>query len=243
MRTDTKKMFACCLLALSVPVAGCVSSGKTTAGAPRPYPDPTRFELSILTFEGQDAVAPPPEGAVLALGSSSILLWHPTIQQDLAPLTIIPRGFGGSTMTDALHYMDRIVLPYKPRAVLVYEGDNDIAHRMTPEEIRDGFHTLVARTREVVPDVRFYMLAIKPSPKRWLLWPEMKQANSLLREACEADPALTYIDIVTPMMDNNGEPKKNIFQSDALHLNKAGYALWRDAVRDALLAIEAPYEK
>ena len=105
-------------------VAAVVSltAGFACAGG---YSNPERFESSVAGFEKSDAEAMPPAGAVLCIGSSSMRMWHPTIKEDLAPLTVIPRGFGGSTMNDLLAFTDRIVMPYKPRAILVYEEDND----------------------------------------------------------------------------------------------------------------------
>jgi len=91
-----------------------------------------KYEKEIQDFESADRKQFPPPGAIVCIGSSSMKGWHSTIVNDLAPLTIIPRGFGGSSMNDALHYVDRIVIPYKPRAVAVYEGDNDIADGISP---------------------------------------------------------------------------------------------------------------
>ena len=101
-----------------------------------PQIDLQRYEGRIQEFEAQDKASPLPEGAIVVTGSLSVALWHPTINQDLVPLTIIPLGFGGSTMEEALHYIDRIAIAYKPRAVVIYEGDNDTgAYSVAPEKI------------------------------------------------------------------------------------------------------------
>ena len=78
----------------------------------------------IKAFESQDASFPPPPGAVEIVGSSTIRLWG-SVRNDLAPLEVIPRGFGGSSADDLDYYLDRIVLKYAPRAVAIYEGDTD----------------------------------------------------------------------------------------------------------------------
>ena len=108
----------------------------------RTYRSPAKYEKAIRAFERKDKDSPPPAGAVVCIGSSSMRMWHDRIREDLSPLTLIPRGFGGSTMHDLLHYTDRIVLPYKPRAIVVYEGDNDVAKGVSPAEIQQTFHTL-----------------------------------------------------------------------------------------------------
>jgi lysophospholipase L1-like esterase len=212
-------------------------------GQGKPYGDPARFEKAVEAFESQDRRAPPPEGAVLCLGSSSIRMWHPTIKQDLAPLTVIPRGFGGSNMNDALHYVDRLVTPYKPRAIVLYEGDNDTAQGVAPEAIRDTFLAFVARVRKDLPKVRIYFLAIKPSIRRWGLWPKMKEANRLIAAECAKDDKLTYVDVAAAMLTAEGKLKDDIFLGDGLHLNRKGYLLWRDTLRPALLQKELPQEK
>ncbi len=204
--------------------------------------DPTRFEESILRFEATDSEQPPPKDAIVCIGSSSIRGWHPTIEKDLAPLTVIPRGFGGSNMNDALHYADRIVLPYKPRAIVLYEGDNDIAQGIKPKTIADTFRLFLEKIHEKLPDCRIYFLSIKPSIKRWHLWPKMKAANRLIAAACSKDGRLNYVDVASGMLNNEGNPRKEIFQEDDLHMTQAGYTLWQNALKPILLEAELQYE-
>ena len=206
------------------------------------YPDPRRFEETIYAFQAQDKTAPPPEGAIVCIGSSSMRGWHGTIQMDLAPLTIIPRGFGGSTMHDALYYAERIVIAYKPRAVVLYEGDNDIALGISPEQVLETFFTLVSKIHNAFPQTRIYVLSIKPSIARWNFWPQMQEANQFLKAACEANALLTYIDVAAPMLNEHNEPKKEIFVQDMLHMNEKGYILWKAAVRPVLLKSELQHE-
>ena len=159
---------------LSIPFF-CLTTFSTSATieSPADYADPARFEEQIREFEQADRTSPPPFGAILLPGSSSIRRWHPTIRQDLAPLTIIPRGFGGSNMHDALHYLDRIALKYHPRAMVLYEGDNDIGAGLLPDDVIREFRRLFDRFRVAQPNSRLYVLSVKPSPARWNLWHHM----------------------------------------------------------------------
>ncbi|MDZ4199236.1 MAG: SGNH/GDSL hydrolase family protein [Kiritimatiellia bacterium] len=209
---------------------------------PRPYANPERFEENIKRFEASDQNGFPPTGAIVCIGSSSMGGWHATLREDLAPLTVIPRGFGGSNMNDALHFADRIVIPYQPRAIVLYEGDNDIAGGIPPEQIRDTFSAFVKRVREKLPEVRIYVLSIKPSPNRWKLWPLMKIANQRLEAYCSNDDRLFYVDVATPMLDADGEPRPELYKEDRLHMTPAGYEVWRNVLRPILIENELRFE-
>lgn len=206
------------------------------------YRSPGRFENAIKKFEQADAKAMPPEGAVLCVGSSSIRMWHGKLAEDLAPLTVIGRGFGGSNTNDLLYYADRIVIKYKPRAVVIYEGDNDVAQGVKPPAILATHKLLLDKIEDELPGCRVYLLAVKPSIKRLEMWPKMTQVNAELAELADDRDSVTYIDIATPMLDANGQPRAELFIKDDLHLNRAGYELWRDTVRPVLVEAEKQYE-
>ena len=202
------------------------------------YPDPERFRPAIDAFLAAEAEAPPPRGAIVAVGSSSMRGWHRRMAEDLAPLQVIPRGFGGSNMADALHFVDELVLRHEPRAVLLYEGDNDAALGASPERILADFDAFTNAVHQRLPEARVYVLAIKPSLARWQLWDVMQAANAALAERAEADPRIVFVDVATPMLDADGRPQADIFIADGLHMNDAGYDIWRDAVYPVLLAGE-----
>lgn len=205
---------------------------------PDTYPDPARFEAEVKKFETADLKNPPPEGAVVALGSSSIRLWHEHIAADLAPIEIVPRGFGGSNMHDAFHYLTPLALKHSPRAVILYEGDNDLAQGISPERILEEFQKIVAKLHTDSPHARLYFLSIKPSPSRAKLWPLAQRTNQLIAEECSRDGLLYYVDLATPMLDQSGKPRPELFIKDNLHLNRAGYELWRDTLKPLLLKVE-----
>ena len=202
------------------------------------YPDPQRFEEYIRHIEHQDSISPPPSGAVVCTGSSSMRMWQGTMREDLAPLTVILRGFGGSTMHDLLYYADRIVVKYAPRAILVYEGDNDVAAGVSPKKFLKEMRLFVSLIHDKLPATRIYFLSVKPSLARWSMWPAMKKVNDLMAEECAGDTLLTYIDVATPMLDKEGKPLKDIFISDGLHMNRKGYLIWRKTVRPVLVKRE-----
>jgi len=188
------------------------------------------FEDEIASFEARDRTNPPPAGAILFLGSSSIRFWS-TLDTDFSQFTVINRGFGGSHLADSVHYFDRIVLPYHPRQILLYAGDNDLAADETPERILEDFRELTRLTHRGLPMTRISYLAIKPSPVRWHLAAKILATNRLIAEEARHDLFLDYIDSFTPLLGPGGEPRPELFRDDRLHLNGEGYALWAGVVR------------
>lgn len=185
-----------------------------------------RFFSSFLKWSKEDAgYLPVPEDAWLCIGSSSIRKWT-SIKKDLAPLQIIPRGFGGSTMSDVLLFKD-FFLRYQARKILVYEGDNDLVNKkVTPELIFEYFKEFVEYVEAHTPGTEIWFLSVKPSIARRNLWEKAARFNELLKYYSEKNVNLHFIDIATPMLDANGSIRSDIFVSDSLHMNKTGYAIW-----------------
>ena len=206
------------------------------------FPPPERFAEDIARFECADLESVPAPGGIVCTGSSSMVFWKDRIAVDLAPLRLIPRGFGGSTMYDLWWHLDRVVLKYEPRAIVLYEGDNDIEAGARPEDVREVFDAIAARVHARLPGTRIWVLAVKPSPARWALWPAMAETNALLREACARDARLRFVDVATPMLGEDGAPQPGIFLEDTLHLNARGYDLWTSVLAPPLLAVEGRYD-
>jgi lysophospholipase L1-like esterase len=202
--------------------------------APRAMREAGFWEWEIRRLERRTREERPEPGGIVFTGSSSIRLWD-TLGRDMAPLPVANRGFGGSHLEHVTHYAPRIVLPLEPRIVVVYAGDNDLAGGdKTPESVAADFVALAARVHRALPRTRIVFLSIKPSRLRWERWPAMAEANRRIEEICEADPRLEYVDVATPMLDADGEPRPELFRMDGLHLNERGYALWTDLVRPRL---------
>jgi len=203
------------------------------AFAQRPDTTVSPWEEEIRQFERADSLRPPPQGAILFVGSSSIRMWE-TLQQDFPGYQVINRGFGGSELGDALRFADRIILPYRPRVVIIYAGDNDLANGKAAEQIFSDFKQLVLLIHQHLPDARIGYISIKPSLARWTLVGKMKQTNKLIRAYSFQDRRVAYLDIFTPMLGKDGTPTKELLAPDGLHLSKEGYALWKKVVEPFL---------
>lgn len=194
---------------------------------------PEKWAPSIEAFARADAAHPPAPGGVVFVGSSSIVKWK-TLARDFPGVPVINRGFGGSELADSVYYADRIVLPYKPRLVVVYAGENDLSQGAKPEAVAASFSTLCAKVHAALPQTRIVFIGLKPSPSRWKLREAMIQANTLIAAQCAQDERLGFVDVFGPMLDANGQPRSELFLDDKLHLNAAGYELWTRLVAPRL---------
>jgi lysophospholipase L1-like esterase len=188
--------------------------------------DPTRFEAEIRAFEKQDRVSPPPIGGIVFVGSSSIKNWT-DVASDFPSLPVLNRGFGGSTLADVLYYVDRIVLRYRPRLVVLYAGDNDLVMGRTPDRVVRDFRLFMKQLRSRLPDTRVVYVSIKPSPSRRASLEAARETNGRIKTEIARDSLATYIDVFTPMLGPEGQPRPELFGSDSLHMTRAGYRLWR----------------
>ena len=202
-------------------------------GAAEPGPPTNQWESAIATFEAMDRTNPPPQSAVLFIGSSSIRLW-PDLPQDFPGHKIIQRGFGGSELSDSVIFADRIVLPYRPRIIMVYAGDNDIANGKSPERVLSDFNAFAQKVRQALPQTRIGFIAIKPCPARRAFLNQVKAANHLVQEYAGRNDHLFFVDVFTPMLDPDGQLRSELFVRGGLHLNANGYALWASRIRSLL---------
>jgi lysophospholipase L1-like esterase len=185
-----------------------------------------KWEPEIKKFEVSDRQNPPPKHAVLFIGSSSIQSWK-SLADDFPGIKVINRGFGGSELADSTFYVDRIVVPYQPKMVVLYAGDNDLASGRTPQQVFEDYKVFVERVHRKLPTTKIAYISIKPSPARASLLQSMKDANGLIKAYVTHHKRLVYIDVFTPMLGKDGNPRPELFGPDRLHMNSEGYGLWK----------------
>jgi lysophospholipase L1-like esterase len=197
--------------------------------------DSTVWEREIRRLEKFDRSSPPHPGAILFVGSSSFRYWK-SLAADMAPLRVLNRGFGGSQIHDCTYYVQRIVVPFRPRAIVFYAGENDIAGVLwsppkSAADVRLAFEKFCGATHALLPNLPIYFISIKPPKARRKHWATMQEANRLVREYCGVDSRLHYIDIVPALLDEAGNPRLDVFRWDGLHYNAKGYAIWTSIIR------------
>jgi lysophospholipase L1-like esterase len=218
-------------------LAGCTApaavqgpSGAAAAEA-APLPADAPFRDEILRFAEMDRESPPPECPVLFVGSSSIRMWG-SLAEDMAPLPVLNRGFGGSSIRDVNRYFDRVVAPYGPRAIVFYAGENDLDSGQSPAEVAAQFRLFLDTKRARLGNVPVFFISAKPSKLRFAQFGRQSELNEAIRSLAAARSDLVFVD-VAPAMMSGGQPR-DIFLEDGLHMGPAGYVIWRDFVGQAL---------
>jgi len=194
--------------------------------------DPTRWEKNIAAFEAQDRENPPPKGALLFIGSSTIVRWK--MAQDYPEHKVINRGFGGSQIEDSAYYADRVVIPYAPRAVYLRAGGNDLNAGKSVEQVFTDYKNFVAKVHGKLPETDIYFISLSPSIARWKQADKEKQLNNLVKEFIAGKPHLKYIETYDMVLGADGQPRAELFVEDKLHFSAEGNRLLADRVRPHL---------
>jgi lysophospholipase L1-like esterase len=193
------------------------------------------WEEEILAFEASDRQNPPLPGSILFVGSSSIRLWD--LEKHFLDVPTINRGFGGSEIADSLTFTERIVVPYRPRAIVIYAGDNDIAAGKSPGKVAEDFAKFVKKVRSSLAETPIFYISIKPSTDRWTLYEKMADANRRIESLAADQNAVYFVDIATKMLNEQRRPESTFFVEDGLHLSEQGYELWTRILREKLDAL------
>lgn len=192
-----------------------------------------KWEREISEFERVDKLSAPKKKPIVFTGSSSIRMWK-SLDRDFGGKTVLNRGFGGSQTDAVVYYADRVILPYKPKQVVIYIGDNDLAAGKSVEKVFSDLKELFGRIRKDAPKATITFISIKPSPSRWKLIDSIKELNGLVENYLSTLKRGQYVDIFNPMLEGTGRPKPEHFLSDSLHMTPAGYAMWTRVLKPYL---------
>ncbi len=186
--------------------------------------DGSKWKAEFAKFAADEKVTPVEPGGVVFVGSSSIRMWD--LEKSFPDKNYLNRGFGGSVIADSTHNFTELVAKHKPRLVVFYAGDNDIASGMSPEQVLKDFQAFAEKFKSELPKATLLYISIKPSIARWKLADKMREANKQIETECGQHEEFAYVDVWPVMLDAEGQPRKDIFLGDGLHMNEAGYAEW-----------------
>lgn len=195
--------------------------------------DSSRWEKAIAAFEAEDKTHPPPKGALLFIGSSTIVRWK-TLAQDYPEHKVINRGFGGSQIADSVNFAERIIIPYAPRAVFLRAGGNDLNAGKSVEQVFNDYKAFVAKIQAKLPETDIFFIGLSPSIKRWKQHEQEKELNKLVQAYIAGKSHLKYIETYDMVLGANGQPRPELFVEDELHFNEAGNKLLAEKVRPYL---------
>lgn len=192
-----------------------------------------KWEKDIQAFEAADQKNAPPTGGVLFVGASGIKLWT-SLEKDFPNHRVINRGFGGSQIADATYFADRIVVPYKPKLIVLQSGGNDINAGKTPEQVAEDFAAFVVKVRAALPETRIAFFSMQPAPARWAQIEKQKRGNQLIKEQIAVGKKMIYINAWDAFLGSDGMPRADLFVEDRLHHNAEGYKVRAELVRPFL---------
>jgi lysophospholipase L1-like esterase len=207
-----------CLLALFAALASVPQSQAQTPASTN------RFEKNVLAYEAADKTDPPPQNAILLAGDSQFYRWK-TLAEDLPDYTVINRGIDSFQTSDLFYFTERLVLPYKPRMIILHVGGNDVNNGKSAGQILEDFKAFVAKVRAVQPEVPIAFSSITPGPGRWSQAPQRKEANRVIKEYVATQKGLLFIDLWDAMLTADGQPREDLWVADRIHPNQAGYQL------------------
>jgi lysophospholipase L1-like esterase len=222
------------LAAQAEPLTGGTGPSPAAASSPVYSAARARWQGELSGFAAADRERLPAPGGVVFVGSSTIRMWSRLAQDFSQQPVIVNRGFGGSTMADCSLFASELVVRYKPRLVLVYAGDNDLAEGRTPLQVLESFAQFAGTVRAALPDTRIAYISVKPSPSREKLLPGIRETNNVIGAYLKRLPNSDYIDVFTPMLAADGRPRPELFRGDRLHLNDEGYRLWQSVIASHL---------
>ena len=196
-------------------LCGCAGQGTQSAGTPR-------FQSDINAFLSEDQINPPPKSSILFIGSSILRQWV-SLNQQMAPLPVFNRAFGGSQTADILLHMEKIVLPYEPRIIVYYCGSNDINASQNAVAIAERFFEFCRRVHERLPATRIFYVSINRAPQKKTRWDVVDSTNAIVRKYCSATDRLAFIDVNPVLFDKSNNPRLELYQRDELHLTEQAY--------------------
>ena len=209
------------LLALGL---GLALAGPAAAQQPAAVDLAARFAQRVDAYEEADKTSPPPTRAILLAGDSQFDRWK-TFKEDLPGYTVINRGIDSFRTDDLIRYVDRLVIRYRPRRVVLHVGGNDIHQGKTPEQLLADTKTLIAKIRAGLPGVPIAWSSITPGPARWDEAPQRKAANALVKQWIATEKGLSFVDLWDAMLTKDGQPREDIWVEDRIHPNHEGYLI------------------
>ena len=222
------------LLALSLaPLA--TSSAQDSGDSAKRW---AQYEPEFKAFAEADRAKPPVPGGILFVGSSIFRRWT-NLTEQMAPLPVLNRAFGGSRTGDQLARFAQLIPPYAPKVIVYYCGSNDINADEMPAVIVANFRAFAERVHASFPPTRVVFASIIRAPQKMERWDRVDAANALIRDFCAKDPRLLFIDVNPAVFDIAGKPRMDLYLDDKLHYLPPAYVEFTAIIKPVLTRVWA----
>ena len=214
-----------------------------------------RFEDRVLAYES----VPVETGKILFYGHSLFTRcsWNtlagkpnPKLADEVrmkdGSLAIVNHGFGTSTAEELLYFYDRMVRPYKPRALVLATEGNDVGLGYSAKEIMEIEARIIDWALADFPGIKIYCFSATPTVKhkgeKNVATRIRDEYNEILEDYCRRKENCTYVSLVhAPFYFESPEDvgdydkvREDIFVADRTHLNPEGYYMFMDFIRELL---------
>lgn len=202
--------------------------------APLAAQAPDRFAEQVARLVADDKANPPADGSILFIGSSIWRLWS-TVAQDMAPLPVYNRAFGGSQTPDMLRHFDALVVPHKPRIIVYYCGSNDVNAGQAANAIAGRIHEFATRVGKSLPGTKMIFASINRSPDKEKRWDVVDAANARVRDDFTKEFAyLSYVELNPALFDAAGKARVELYLPDMLHFKPPAYVAFTEILKPVL---------
>ena len=158
---------------------------------------------------------------------------------------IVNHGFGTSSADDLLYYYDRMVRPYKPRALVLATAVNDFFAGYSPKEVMEIEARIIQWAQADFPGIPIYCFSYMPGilykGEKNIFTRYRKEYDQLLKDFCNRHENCRFVSLIDQPfyfenpedIGNHDKVREDIYR-DRLHFNAKGYAMFMDFVRELL---------
>lgn len=150
---------------------------------------------------------------------------------------IINLGVGGDTVSMVEERLEKAT-SLKPKRIFLMVGINDLGSTYPPQTVVEGHKRLWDQIQAQVPDTELIVLSILPVIEAKTSFRVSNKSvvniNQQLARLAEKR-GLKFVDLYSPMADNNGELKKELTR-DGVHLTPVAYEIWVSRISHLVLA-------
>jgi len=195
-----------------------------------------QYQPAFEAFAEQDRTTPFAPGGIVFVGSSIFRQWT-SVPEQMAPLPVLNRAFGGSRTGDQLARFDQVITPYAPKVIVYYCGSNDLkagAVAEDPAAIFARFRAFSERVQATLPQTRIIFVSSTRSPDRVARWEQVDHYNALARAYCATTPNRLFVDVNPALVDAAGHPRLDLYKEDKLHFHPPAYVEFTRVIRPVL---------